>query len=177
MLDRPAQPSPSPTASAGASPELTFKFEAFSALAREIRPLFARHWQEIALNKERIPLDPDWDRYLAYERACILQVVTARDGALLAGYLFSCVGPSLHYASTVHAVVDMFWLDPVYRSGWNGVKLFRAAEVGWRASSAKIVYAAEKLHFTNERGRAVKVLLRRLGFKPVEINWSKPLEP
>lgn len=171
MLAPPAAAPPRPRKrSAPASPEIAFAWEKISDLAREIRPLFRQHWWEIALNKDVIGLDPDWDRYLAFEMAGILHILTVRAEGALIGYVFVCVGPHLHYASTNWAVVDMFWLNPVHRFGWTGVRMFRELEKRMRELKVRVVHVSEKLHFKNAR---VGAIFRRLGYRPIETIWSK----
>jgi len=173
MLTRPERaPRQHPKPLAGAAPE--FQWEPLSQLTREIRPLFTRHWREIALNRD-IPLDPDWERYLAYEFGGVLHVLTVRVDGVLAGYLFVCVGPHLHYASTTWAVVDMFWLDPLHRFGWTGIKMFRELEKRMRQMRVRVIHVSEKIHFTNPRGEAVGTIFRRIGYRPIEKVWAKAL--
>src|SRR5258708_3980238 len=43
------------------------KWERFGYFAHELPPLFMRHWKEIALNQDEVPLDPNWDRYFEYD--------------------------------------------------------------------------------------------------------------
>lgn len=139
-------------------------------------PLFKRHWREIALHQATVPLDPDWDRYLGMELGGMMHFLTVRVDGVLVGYLFVGVGPHLHYSTTRWAMVDMFWLDPLYRTGWTGVKMFREMEKRLRELGAKVVHVSEKEHFHNPAGRAVGVLLKRLGYRPIEIVWAKALE-
>jgi hypothetical protein len=178
MLTRPdPAPRPRPRPSVPASPEKTqpeivFAWEKVSALAREIKPLFRQHWWEIALNKDEVPLDPDWERYLTFEMAGILHVLTVRSEGALIGYVFVCVGPHLHYASTTWAVVDMFWLNPVHRFGWTGVTMFRRLEEKMRELNVRVLHVSEKLHF---KGGRVGVIFKRLGYRPIEQIWAKVL--
>ena len=148
-------------------------FESFYKIARELPPLFERHWRELALDRERVPLDVDWDRYLALAATDALHVVTVRDGDVLVGYIFNIVGPHLHYRSTIHAELEMFWLDPAYRgaeNGWFALRMFRENEKHLRSLGVKKVHVAEKLHFMGGR---VGLIFKRLGYKPVETNWGK----
>jgi GNAT superfamily N-acetyltransferase len=128
-----------------------------------------RHWREIALNQDEVPLDPNWDRYFEYDLLNILQTLTVRSNGVLVGYVFMLVFPPLHYASTIWAQSDMVWLDPAYRSGWTGVRMFREAEAGMRRLGVKVVVLSEQLHFDTRLGN----LYKRLGFKHTENLFSK----
>lgn len=39
---------------------MDFALESLSKVRREIEPLLEEHWKEIALNKDKIKLNPDW---------------------------------------------------------------------------------------------------------------------
>ncbi len=150
-----------------------FGWEAFHIIAHELPPLFMEHWKELALNKDVIPLDPDWDKYYRLDAEGVLRVLTARlPSGQLVGYVFLMVGPHLHYKSTNWAHVDMFWTDPIIRTGWTGVRLFKAMLQGAKAMQVVNMTIATKLHFMDNR---VTKLLQRLGFNPIETVHSMRL--
>jgi len=128
--------------------------------------LFHEHWKELALNQDTIKLDPNWDKFYALDVQGILRILTVRVEGRLVGYVFLLFGPHLHYASTPWSHSDMFWLDPLYRQGWTGVKLFKALIRGATEMGAKNLTVPVKLHFMNAR---VIKLLERLGFKQIEV--------
>jgi hypothetical protein len=166
------QPDTVPPTSAAARPELTSQEESFYAIARDLPPLFERHWQELALDKDKFPLEPDWDRYFAMAATGTLRITTARFGDVLAGYIFNLVGPHLHYKSAIHAHIEMFWLDPVYRGGAFVLRWFRDNEAMVKKVGAKRLTADEKHHFKDGR---VGLIFRRLGYQPIETVWAKVL--
>lgn len=155
---------------AGGAPVLAV--EPFFKIAREAVPIFSRHWEELALNKDVIPLELDFDRYLDMSATGMLQIVTARSGGALVGYIFNLVGPHLHYKSTLHAELEMFWLDPAFRAGWFPVKMFRFNEEHLKSLGVKRVNANVKIHFM--AGRVGK-LFERLGYAPTEVSYGKVL--
>ena len=151
----------------------TFQWEQFADIVRELPPLFARHHQEVS-EPPLLPLDIDWDRYFDMALVGILRCLTVRSAGALVGYCFVIVHPHLHYASTLFAQTDIYWLDPVFRRGSTGIRMFREVETYLRAGGCKVVYVNVKLHFLKERGTLDK-LFRRLGFAPVETLYSKVL--
>ncbi len=165
---------PLPKASAPARPEtaVTLQWERFGLIAKEFPVLFKQHWAEIALNQDKIPLDPNWEQYFNFDLADVLNVLTVRANGVLVGYVFVLVFPHLHYCSTAWAQTDMFWLDPAYRQGWTGVKMFRETERHVKARGCKVLHVVVKLHFEAGRGTLGKVL-QRLGYKAVETVWGK----
>lgn len=150
-----------------------FHWQRFAEIAHELPPLFTRHWREIALNQDLVPLAPDWDRYYALDIQGVLRILTVRVEGQLVGYAFLLFGPHLHYATTPWGQGDMFWLDPIYRQGWTGVRLFKELIRACREWDGAILQLGVKLHFQNNR---VAKLLERLGFKPVETVYALRLK-
>jgi GNAT superfamily N-acetyltransferase len=144
---------------------LEFQWEKFRDIARELPPLFERHYREIAADHD-IPLAPDWDAYYAMDLQGILHILTARSAGRLVGYTFCMVGGHQHYVTTRFGAIEMFWLAPRFRKGWAGVRLFTTCLRGLKEREVKVVTVAFKLHF---KGARVGKLLARLGFKPVDI--------
>jgi GNAT superfamily N-acetyltransferase len=157
---------------AGKADDLTAQQERFSAIAKELPPLFERHWLELGSNRDTIKLDPDWDRYLAMDAAGLLVVTTARVAGVLVGYIFNIVGPHLHYRSTAHAELEMFWLDPAWRGLWFSLRWFRGNDDMLRELGVKRVHVAVKNGYKDGR---VGVIFKRLGYLPVETVYSKVL--
>jgi len=154
--------------SAGGQPR--FKWEKFAALAREIVPLWQRHWEEIAHDRDSIPLDPDFDQYYRLDLENVLHILTARVDGELVGYTFSLIGPHLHYRSTRTAHTEMFWLAPEHRSGWTGVRLLRLTRRGLKDRGVKLHTINIKLSFAN--GRVAK-LLSRMGYTAVDLTMRQ----
>jgi GNAT superfamily N-acetyltransferase len=135
-------------------------------------PLFERHYREIALNQKTIPLDPNWDQYFVLALNGALVVTTARADKTLVGYIFNLVGPHLHYRSTPHAEIEMFWLDPAYRGGAFALRWFRDNEATLKGLGVKRVGVATKNGFKSGR---VGLIFKRLGYRPIETTWAKVL--
>lgn len=152
---------------------LTFQWERFANIARELLPLFQKHYNEIAMDRELIPLDPDWQAYFNLDAGGVLHILTARNvKGNLVGYVFNLVGPHLHYASTRTAHTEMFWLDEAYRRGWAPVRMFTENLAGLKEREVIFTTIGFKLHF--EGGRVGK-LLSRLGYRPADITMRKVL--
>jgi GNAT superfamily N-acetyltransferase len=148
---------------------LSSQVEDFFAALPEMLPMLPRHWAELALDKDQVPLDPDWRRYRALYDQGQLLLVTLRERGCLIGYCWVIIAPGLHYASTLHATVDIFWIDPDYRGRMGGRRLFRAVEAELRRRGVKRWVASTKLH------RDCGPLLRALGMQPFETLYSKML--
>ena len=131
-----------------------------------------RHWHEIALYQNRVEFNPDFDYYFRSERNGNLILITARDGDTLVGYMAQIAGFHPHYRTTVWANNDLFWMDPAYREGMTGVKLFIKMEECLRALGAKVNSFVPKDHFERERGGVDKILTR-LGYEKVGSQMQK----
>lgn len=111
------------------------------------------------------PFNPDFDAYLAYERAGSCAVWTARtiDSNVLAGYIVWTTTRGLHSVDTIFANANLVYLAPEWREGLTGYKLLKSgiAAVAPRVNIIKIE--------TNDlyEGGRMGVLLKRLGFRRV----------
>jgi hypothetical protein len=152
---------------------LTYRCERLANIARELPPLFERHHHELAVDPDRAPLDVDWDRYFDYDLLGVLRILTVRDGPMLVGYVFNLVGPHMHKKSTRWAHVDLYWLDPAYRIGLTGYRMFVENEKLAKACGAQKITVAEKCHFKNDFGRQVNLIFKRLGYAPEDVVHGK----
>lgn len=148
---------------------LSFQVEAWSDALPEMRLLFLRHWEELALDQESVPLDPNYKRYGELEASGALSCVTVRENGRLVGYAVMFVTPGLHYCSCLEARMDMFWIMPEVRGRMGGKRLFRAVEKELRRRGVQRVYVGSKLH------RDVGRLFTALGYRPIETWYSKML--
>lgn len=82
----------------------------------ELKPNFRPHWQELALNQEEVPLDPQYEVYLAREAAGEVLCVTLREAGGVIAYFVGFVAPGLHYRTCLTLTMDIFWLHPGYRA-------------------------------------------------------------
>jgi hypothetical protein len=138
----------------------------------DLPPLFERHYQEIARDKDVIPLAPDWDSYYAMDLQGTLHILTARWRGKLVGYIFNIVGWHQHYVTTRYAHTEMFWLHRDFRKGWLPVRFLSENLAGLKAREVKITTICFKLHFQDAR---VGKLLQRLGYKATDITMRKVL--
>jgi GNAT superfamily N-acetyltransferase len=150
----------------------TYAVEPWPLFAKEAEEagLWRLHWQEIAQDAD-IPLEPDHATYTALDQAGQLHVVTARaaDGTLI-GYWVGLIRPHLHYATTLHAFTDVYWLHPAYRRGLAGYRLFQAVERTLARRGVVKVMTATKVY------QDVSRLFERLGYRETERQWTKRLD-
>jgi hypothetical protein len=73
--------------------------------------LLEQHWEEIALNKGAIKLNPDWDTYFDLEDKGNLKIFTAREDGKLVGYFVVLCRHHLHYKDHLFAFNDVLYLQ------------------------------------------------------------------
>lgn len=161
---------------------ITFQAEKLMDVREEVWPLLLRHWDEIALNKDAVPLNPDWDTYGVLETQGMLHVTTARsDAGEIVGYASYVIVPNLHYKTMMVADGDIFYLAPEHRRGTTGLRLLRETEkhiLAFCAASGKphdcvYIINKEKEHFRKEGRSVVGPIMTHLGFKLIEHYYAK----
>ena len=154
--------------------EVTYRKELITLEFRtEVRGLLADHYREVGLNQHLAPLDPDWDTYGNLERNGQCHVLTARADGKLIGYSCYLLLRNLHYQSVLCATADVFFIHPDFRKGAVGFTLFVKSEQMLRELRVARVDSRVKLH--NGLDAAPRKILERLGYKPIELNFSKML--
>ena len=103
---------------------IAYQEETFDQVIEEIKPLLEDHWQEIALHKDSIKLNPDYARYEQMFKNGNMRIVTARNDGKLVGYCIMMLYNHIHYKDQFMAMDDIFFIDKDYRNGLTGVKLF-----------------------------------------------------
>lgn len=147
--------------------ELVFAQEPFCALRSELEPLFRCHWEEVALNQDTVPLDPDWATYAELERRGLYSFTTARGDGFLVGYVGFIISRALHYRTLLCAEPDLLWLAPEERLGSAGFRLLKAAEAAVIALGVKRIGGRCKLH------KDLGMLFDRAGYRPIERSYAK----
>jgi len=128
------------------NPEVSYGVDSFAAAIPELKVIIPDHYSELALDHKEIPLDPDWDRYVKTEQSGSLHFFTMRLGNTLIGYIISLIGGHLHYKSTYHAVVDIYYVMPQYRRGGLGREFFTLWEKSLQDIGVKKIITGTKNH-------------------------------
>jgi GNAT superfamily N-acetyltransferase len=133
----------------------------------EIKPLLPMHWEELALNKDKVPLSPQWHVYDRRDAAGELQLVVLREDGALIGYYIGFVTPGLHYSTCLTAMMDIFYVHPEHRGRRGGIILFQAVEKELRRRGVMRWVVGAKLH------NDASPLFERLKFERIEVYYSK----
>lgn len=143
--------------------------ERYTDIYEEFAPLYEMHYDEIAEDKEKIPLDMDYNRYFDMDKKGMLLVTTVRDkdeGNKLIGYYKVLVGPHLHYKSSQTGYTDIFYIHPDYRKAGIGKNLFMSVVETTKDLGVQRFYASHKI------AHDVSGLFDEVGLRPIEINYS-----
>lgn len=146
---------------------LTAQIESFEERLPEFKPLFPLHWEELALNKDKVPLDPQYDIYVARERRGELLFVTLRELGEPVGYFIGFIAPGLHYKTCLTCTMDIFYVHPDKRGGRGGIKLFKFVENELKRRGVDRWFVGSKCHAD------ASWLFELLGFNRVEVYYSK----
>jgi GNAT superfamily N-acetyltransferase len=148
---------------------IEFKQEFLSQVEEECQELIRLHWEEIALNKAKIRLNPDWESYYEAEKQGKFKVFTARLSGTLVGYFAVFIGSNPHYKDHLFAANDVIYLHKDFRKGMTGVKLIKFAEACLKQDGVSVLSINTKTH------QPFDPILSRLGFNLIERVYSKYL--
>lgn len=145
---------------------LTAQVESLALRLDELKPMLPRHYAELALDQDKVPLDPDYDQYLALDARGEVLFVTMLEQGALAGYFVGFVKPHLHYKSTLHCFMDIYWIAPEFRGQRGFFTLFGFVETECKRRGVKKPYFGSKLH------KDTGGLFERIGMKPADTYYS-----
>lgn len=143
------------------------KVEPWSVLTPEDKKLCERHWEEIAHNKDKIKLDPDWERYEGMAKAGVLHLTTARREGVLVGYVVYFLVYHVHYRKSLTAIADVLYLVPEERLGRTGIRLLQQSEESLKGMGVQRIIQNVKID------KDWSPILTHLGYKPFERLYTK----
>lgn len=142
----------------------------------ELKPLFQPHYEELALNRDKVPLDPQYGLYLAREERGEVLCVVARELGRIAAYFVGFVAPGMHYRTCLTLTMDIFWVHPDYRDGDSldqverhmlCLQLFEEVRREGKRRGVQRCFYGEKL------SQEARALYEALGMIEVERYWSE----
>lgn len=146
---------------------ITYQVEQWSDCWEEMSQLWPDHYEEVAMNRDKIPLEPNMEMYKALDDSGQLHVLTCRKDGKIIGYHVSIVRPHLHYRSSLSSFTDMYFVDKAHRGGMVGVKLFIEAEKSLKARGVEKLFTGTKLSL--DMGK----IFERLGWVETERLYTK----
>lgn len=124
---------------------VTFHTEQWSDVLPGLQEHWPHHWAEVAMHKDRIALNPNYGEYQRLEMSGQLHVTVARSEGKCIGYLTAIVRPHLHYAQSLSAFYDLYYIMPSHRLWMTGVRLFAEAEKALKARGVERCFTGTKL--------------------------------
>ncbi|MFA5166731.1 MAG: GNAT family N-acetyltransferase [Candidatus Paceibacterota bacterium] len=146
---------------------ITYQVESFEERLPEFKYLLPEHYEELALNKDKVPLSPQWEVYFDQERQGQLLFVTARELGEIVGYFIGFVRPGLHYSTCLTCIMDIFYIRKDKRNGRAGIKLFQFVEKELKRRGVNRWFVGSKIHAD------ASSLFKYLKFEPVETYYTK----
>ena len=146
---------------------IKYQQEFLHSVQDDIKPLLEEHWEEVALNKDKIKINPDWEAYFSLESQGKLDIFTARDEGVLVGYFVVFVYPHIHYKDHLFAKNDLIYLSPSHRKGFTGIRLIKFAEKCLKEDGVSVLVVNTK------NRRPFHKVMQFLGFTPEDVEYSK----
>lgn len=145
---------------------ITAHVESFEDNLEYLKPLLPIHYKELALNQDRVPLSPQFDKYIEAEKQGGLIFVALRDKGDLVGYFIGFVSLGLHYSTCLTCQMDIFYVLPEHRGNGTGFKLFEFVELQLKKRGVQRMFVGSKMH------KDASWLFEKLGYTPVETYYS-----
>ena len=149
------------------SKNVAYAVETLDECLTEMKPLLKKQWEEMALNKDKVAFNPDYELYYQLEGLGTLHTVTARKRGVLVGYYLSFVNSHPHHKNHLFASNDFVFVDADHRTGRTGVGLFQFAEKRLAELGVSVVLINTKTHAPFDR------LCEYLGYSHEERLYSK----
>lgn len=145
---------------------ITAHVEGFEENLEYLKPLLPIHYKELALNQDKVPLSPQFDKYDATEKQGGLIFVTLRKAGEMVGYFIGFIAPGLHYSTCLTCQMDIFYVLPEHRGSGTGFQLFRFVEQQLKKRGVQRLFVGSKLH------KDASWLFEKLNYTPVETYYS-----
>jgi GNAT superfamily N-acetyltransferase len=152
-----------------------FQWERLGALLADgVEEILIQNFEEIEIDRDKIPLAPDWPHYLELERLGSYRVISARVGGVLVGYNAFFINRHSRHKNSIFAVNDEIYMLPEHRKGWSGVAFIRESEKMLRdAGVAKIEYGSTTHVKIGASRRTVGDLMVALGYEHTRSIYTK----
>ena len=145
---------------------ITVQVETWDSCVAEMRAVWPKHWEEIALDKDTILQDMDEDRYKQMDTIGMLHITTVRADSILVGYAINFVITHYHYKSSgLMSMADMYYILPEYSV--VGARMFAEMERSLRDRGVVRGHMSCKVHQDHQ------ALFERLGWEFTDKTFSK----
>lgn len=135
----------------------------------EAQELIALHADELSTNKKLMKLNPDKEKYLAFEKGGHIFSLFVYDDDKLVGYSVNALVNNLHYRELRMAQSDILFLHPDYRNERIGLTLIQKTEEVAKSYGAHIYLLNAK------PGTPLADMLPHINYTIQDIVYSKVL--
>ncbi len=146
---------------------ITYTKEKFEDYIEEVKPLLEAHYKEIAKHKDKINLNPDYDKYQILDDIDMLHSIVVREDGKVIAYYISFVNIHPHYKDHIFAVNDIVYVDPKHRSKGVAVNMIRYAEEDLKSLGVSVM----TVHMKEDK--AFESLCKFVGMERTEFLYSK----
>lgn len=125
---------------------VNFSVEKWAPFVEDAKHVFPIHYEELSLEKGRIPLGMDFAKYQEIEDRNQLHVLVAREAGKVIGYYIAILVIHPHYKDAgLMSTTDMFYILPEHRKGSIGIQLIAKAEETLRERGVVKAYLGTKI--------------------------------
>lgn len=151
-------------------PEITITEQPIAdAIRGELWPLVQAHDAELTSDPSVLRLAPDVERYRAVEAAGGMFSLVMRAGATPIGYSFNYLSVPMHYAGTLLAINDAFFVAEEHRAAF-GLRLMRATR------EAALTHGARLFCWYAKTGTPMEAILRARQCRAEETVFTEVLQ-
>jgi hypothetical protein len=154
---------------------ITANVELLHECLEELKPNFRHQYEELALDQDKVPLDPNYDEYLRREAAGQSLTVTLREKGLVIGYFVGHIAPALNYQTCLTLNQAIFWITPEYRAtdSLSGLE----EELLWVQLFECVIAEAkrrgvQRYFFGSKAHKSASAIFEQMGMKPADLYYS-----
>ena len=126
------------------------------------------HWEELALNKDKVYLNPDMNKYVLLQQAGTLFNIVVYKDDVVVGYSIIFLSAHIHYQDHKYANVDIVYVHPEYRHSTIGARLLIATEELAKDNGASVI-----LHHAKPYVPMIIKPLEKLNYQLYELMYGK----
>lgn len=125
---------------------LTAHLETIAERLPELKEILPLHYRELALNQDKVSLDPQYEVYLSREKAGEVLFAALRESGRLVGYFIGFVSPGLHYKTCLTLIMDILYVHPDKRGGRGGKVLLDFVKQECKRRGVQRAFVGTKVH-------------------------------
>lgn len=148
--------------------KLSYQQEDYKDVVYEIETLHQMHYDEVAIHQDYIPLAKNYAGYWKlYSDGKLFCMTVRNEAGRLIGYVLAIIQWGLHNATSIFANTDLHFLQPEYRRGFAGIRLFVEYERILKSLGVEKVTSVSKTHIDRDK------IYDYLGWDKQEVVYTK----